>query len=293
MRWIATPPVILDFDNSVLTLSADEIRLGLSQKQEALRYGCSWPTFKRLEQDLSLLPTNMGCLFLGSGDYHHLSLIPLKRLADIKAPLEVVVCDNHPDNMRYFFGVHCGSWVRWAAVLPGISHVHVLGITSPDITWPHALENHWQPLLFDRLTYWCIGQRATWLNLLGGSKSYRSFNSADELLDCFCEKASRLHRVYLSIDKDVFNPQTVKTNWDQGTWEKRHLETLIAMLAGRLAGADVTGEVSGYTYKSWFKRLLTKLDKLEKPDPFQIKLWQSEQQKFNLELLSMLQKSGH
>ena len=291
MKWIATPPFILDFDNSVLSLSADEIRLDLTQKQEALRYGCSWPTFKRLEQDLLLPP--MGCLFLGSGDYHHLSLIPLKKLADVKAPLEVVVCDNHPDNMRYPFGVHCGSWVRWAAALPGISHVHVLGITSPDVTWLHALENHWQPLLFGRLTYWCIGQKAAWLNLLGSGTSCRSFNTADELLDCFCEKARQMNRVYLSIDKDVFNPQTVKTHWDQGKWEKRHLETLIATLTGRLAGVDVTGETSDYTYKSRFKRLLTKLDGLEKLDPFQIKSWQIEQQKLNWEILLMLQKNGH
>ena len=292
MTWADSPPLILDFDHSVLKLSDDETRLELGEGQEALRYGCSWPVFRRFERECPL-PPRPGCLFLGSGDFHHLSLLPLKKLAEAEAPLDVVVCDNHPDNMRYPFGIHCGSWVRWAAALPGVRRVEVLGITSPDVGWARAWENNWRPLLSGRLTYWCIGQKANWLKLLGRADNCRSFETADDLMEAFSREAVRLGRVYLSIDKDVFNPETVRTNWDQGLWEKRHLRGLIEALSGRLAGADVTGEVSSFEFKGLFKRLLTRLDGLTPPDPLSLKEWQTEQQNFNLEILALLKKSCH
>ncbi|MDR1084046.1 MAG: hypothetical protein LBP22_04105 [Deltaproteobacteria bacterium] len=292
MNWSSSPPLILDFDGSVRKLSDDETRIDLKSRQEEIRFGCSWSAFKRFEQE-SPLPPDPGCLFLGSGDYHHLSLMPIKKLAASQGPLEVVVCDNHPDNMRYPFGVHCGSWVSRATALPGVGHVHVIGITSSDVAWPHAWENYWLPLISGRLTYWCVGQKAAWLNLLRRGQSCRSFETADELMDSFCVEAGRFRRVYLSIDKDVFGPETVKTNWDQGVWDKRHLEALIMALSGRLAGADVTGEVSAYEYRGWFKRFLIRLDGLEMPDPRKLEIWQAEQRKINLEILALLKKAGH
>lgn len=292
MSWASSPPLVLDFDRSVRKLADDEIRLDLGLWQETLRYGCSWSAFKRFERERPL-PSQPGCLFLGSGDYHHLSLLPIKKLADAQASLEIVVCDNHPDNMRYPFGLHCGSWARWAAALPGVSRVHALGITSSDVGWAHAWENNWRPLFSGRLVYWCIGRKANWLKLMGRPESCRSFETADELLAAFAVEAARFKRVYLSIDKDVFGPETIKTNWDQGRWEKRHLAALIEALAGRLAGADVTGEVSAYEYRGLFKRLLTRLDGLEKPDLTKIEQWQIEQQRLNLEILALLKKAGH
>lgn len=292
MNWIARPPLILDFDGSVNRIDNDEIRLNLKARQEELRFGCSRAVFRNFEQSLTL-PPDRGCLFLGSGDYHHLSLIPLKKLAAAKGPLDLVVCDNHPDNMRYPFGLHCGSWVRWAAALEGVRHVHVLGITSSDIAWNHAWENNWRPLYSGRLTYWSLGRKAAWLKFLGRPEVCRSFATADEMLDSFRAEAAVLDKVYLSIDKDVFNPETVKTNWDQGQWEKRHLETLVETLAGRLVGADVTGEVSVYEYQGLFKKILARAEGLEKPDPLKLETWREEQRKMNLAILAMLERAGH
>lgn len=292
MSWKSSPPLILDFDQSVKRLSNYEIRLNLGSCQEKIRYGCSRAVLGRFEQNLEL-PPNPGCLFLGSGDFHHLSLLPLKRLAAAEGPLELVVCDNHPDNMRYPFGIHCGSWVRWAAALPGLRRIHVIGITSADVACSHAWENNWLPLISGKLIYWCVGRKAPWLRLLGRAESCRSFESADELIGAFRREAARMDKAYLSIDKDVFSPETVNTNWDQGVWEKRHLEGLIEALGGRLAGADVTGEVSAYQYGGFFKRLLTRLDGLKKVDPSTLEEWQAEQRNLNMEILALLKKAGH
>src|SRR5258708_28144195 len=49
---------------------------------------------------------------------------------------------SHPDNMRFPWGVHCGSWVRRVALHPAVSHVHVAGITSGDIGRAHRSEEH-------------------------------------------------------------------------------------------------------------------------------------------------------
>ncbi len=87
----------------------------------------------------------MGCVLLGSGDYHHVTQLLLERLPSDE-PIHLIVCDNHPDNMRYPFGIHCGSWVYWASKLPQVARIDVLGISSSDIGWLHAVENHWSPL---------------------------------------------------------------------------------------------------------------------------------------------------
>jgi len=172
-------PVILDFDASVPPLSVDEVRIPVNDWQEAIRFGCTLRTYAALASHLDgLIPPEHGCVFTGSGDYHHLSLYLLRRLARRKAlapgSLDVVVCDNHPDNMRYPFGLHCGSWVRHAAALACIRHIHVIGITSPDITFAHAWENYLMPLARKKLFYWSVGRRAAWLGLLGRGDHVRS-----------------------------------------------------------------------------------------------------------------------
>ena len=91
----------------------------------------------------------------GSGDFHHVSAILLERLA-IATPIDVVVLDNHPDNMRFPFGIHCGSWVRRVAALPQVRHVHVVGISSGDLRLVNAWAHYWAPLLAGKLTYWYL-----------------------------------------------------------------------------------------------------------------------------------------
>ncbi|MDR0881120.1 MAG: hypothetical protein LBP55_01045 [Candidatus Adiutrix sp.] len=291
MTWTARPPFILDLDGSVGQLAEDEIRRPLQAWQETLRFGCGLSALERFEERLNL-PPDHGCLFLGSGDYHHLSLLPLRQLSRAGQKFDLVVCDNHPDNMRYPFGVHCGSWIRRAAQLAGVHHIHVLGITSGDIGWPHAWENNLAPLLAGRLTYWSIGQGAPWLKLLGHPGRSRCLATADDLLAAFTAEQTGAGKIYLSIDKDVFGEEVVKTNWDQGLFEKKHLRRLIGACAGRLVGADVTGEISAYAYQGLFKRLLTRWEDQAPPEPSLMAARQRRQQDLNLEIMALLHSAG-
>lgn len=234
----------------------------------------------------NLLPDRYGCVFTGSGDYHHLSYLLLKRLP-VDRPVQLIICDNHPDNMIYPFGIHCGSWVYHASRLPQVSRIHVLGICSPDIGLGHAWENHLRPLLAKKLHYWSIGVDTRWLNWLGAKACNHRFDDADSLLSAFLRYMSE-EPVYLSLDKDVLSKRVVQTNWDQGCFEVRHLEMLIQACANRLVGMDITGDVSSCEYDSRFKRWLSAGDGQRTIPAGEAAAWQQGQNQLNQRLLAFL-----
>ena len=125
--------MILDFDGSVLPVAEGERRIPLGSWQEAIRFGCTRRAFSALEAHLEgVLPVDCGLCVHGQRRFPPRHADPLHRLCRRLPPasLDVVVFDNHPDNMRYPFGIHCGSWVSHAALQPSVRRVHVIGITS-------------------------------------------------------------------------------------------------------------------------------------------------------------------
>ncbi len=288
MNDLSQRPIVLDFDHSVGPL-AGRLVLPLEHWQEALRFGCSLATMRRFRRVLDeAMPAAYGTVFLGSGDFHHLSwpLIARERPAQ---PMQVVVLDNHPDNMRFPFGVHCGSWVRKVALLPQVSHVHVLGITSQDIGVGHAWENYWMPLLRGKLTCWSMGVDTKWAGRFGLAKAFRNFATPDALVDAFVEaQRTQTAPTYLSIDKDAFAPEVARTNWDQGRLLASHALALIGSLRRSLIGSDINGEVSHYRYASWWKRRLSALDDQPQIDPAALVGWQAQQHALNVRLLEAI-----
>lgn len=281
-------PVVLDIDHSVGPLR-DRLVLSLEPWQEALRFGCSLATMRRFRAVLDeLLPAAHGTVFTGSGDFHHLSW-PLIARQHGDQRFQVVVLDNHPDNMRFPFGVHCGSWVRRVAGLPQVSHVHVLGITSSDIGGGHAWENYLTPLRRGRLTCWSIGVDTRWARWLGLAHAFRNFDTAAAMVDAFVQsQRDYAAPSYLSIDKDVFAPEVARTNWDQGRLLIEHALALIGALRTGVVGSDINGEVSHYRYRSWWKRRLSALDAQPMIDPAQLADWQAQQHGLNLQLLAAI-----
>jgi len=266
--------------------------LPLAHWQESIRFGCSLATMRRFRTMLDeLLPSAYGAVFTGSGDFHHLSWPLIARLPRDR-PFQVVVLDNHPDNMRFPFGVHCGSWVRKVASLPFVAHVHVVGISSTDVSAAHAWENHLAPLRRRKLSYWTIGVDTRWAARLGLAHAFRSFDTRTALLDRFLdEQRGSTRAVYLSIDKDVLSADVARTNWDQGHLLDTDLFAAIDALRGRVLGSDITGEVSAYRYSTWWKRRLSALDDQPEIDPAQLVAWQAQQHALNLRLLERIANS--
>ncbi|MBN8727388.1 MAG: arginase family protein [Xanthomonadales bacterium] len=279
-------PLVLDFDRSVGPLP-DEHRLDLADWQEAIRFGCSLRRFRALDAHLeSRLPARHGTVFLGSGDYHHLTW-PLVARAVAHGPFAVLVFDNHPDNMRFPFGIHCGSWVRKVALLPFVTRVDVLGIGSADVSRAHAWENYLAPLRRGKLRYWTVDVDTGWPRWLGLAAAFRNFDTPDALVDAFLSE--RLAEpTYLSIDKDVLSPEVARTNWDQGQLREEHLNAVIDTLSGQLVGSDITGDISIHHYRSGWKRRLSALDGQPAIDPAQLAAWQLGQHALNLRLLERI-----
>lgn len=279
-------PLVLDLDYSIGNLP-NAHRIDLSAWQDQIRFGATTRVFQKFVSELSnCLPAQYGTVFLGSGDFHHLSW-PLISRIHAEEPFQVVVLDNHPDNMRFPFGIHCGSWVREVAKLPCVSHVHVVGITSKDIGLTHALENYWRPLLANRLTYWSLQVDVRWARWVGLASAFRTFSDPDELITQFLA-AIEPQPVYLTIDKDVLSPEIVRTNWDQGLLSDHHVLAIIHALRERLVGSDITGEISTWHYSSLWKRMLSGLDAQPMIDNKQLMNWQASQDALNQRLLAAL-----
>lgn len=285
MHSLDQRPVVLDIDRSVGPLPL-RLVLPLEHWQESIRFGCSLATMRRFRSMLDeLLPQQYGTVFMGSGDFHHLSWPLIERL-QTERPIQVVVLDNHPDNMRFPFGVHCGSWVRRVAMLPSVSHVHVLGITSADIGPGHAWENYLTPLKKGKLTYWNIGVDTGWARRLGIADAFRGFDTPEAMVDAFVEgQRTQTLPSYLSIDKDAFAPNVAHTNWDQGKLQVDHALAIIDSLRNGLVGSDINGEVSHYRYETWWKRRLSAMDDQPEIDPAMLAEWQAQQHALNLQLL--------
>lgn len=274
-------PLVLDLDGSVGLLPGEH-RIPLAEWQETLRFGCSRNALKRfgleLESRLSSR-SSMGTVMLGSGDFHHLSQLLIARYAKLRSDaFDVVVLDNHPDNMRFPFGTHCGSWVSSVAGMAGVSHVHVVGVTSSDVSAAHAWENRLVPLYQGRLTYWCTGVRTNWARSIGLGRAVRQFASMGQLVGAFSEWSSGSGRpIYLSIDKDVFAPDVIHTNWDQGQLLERDVHAMIRTMSGRVIGSDITGDISAYRYRTTWKRLLSRWDGQAEPGADELRQWRPAQ----------------
>jgi arginase family enzyme len=280
-------PLVLDFDASVLGLDAAQ-RIDLRDGQEAIRFGCSLRRWRALRAQLAReMPAQHGTVLLGSGDLHHLSHLLIERCA---APqFDVLVFDNHPDNMRFPFGIHCGSWVRHAARLPQVRRIDVVGICSADIGAGHAWENYWRPLLSGKLHYWSVGVDMRWAQRFGLAAQMHAFADQAALLAAFgAHLQATSTPVYLSIDKDVLAPEVAHTNWDQGSMQLEQMEALIALLAGRVVGSDITGDISAYRYRSAWKRWLSALDEQPEIAPAQLAQWQAQQAAVNRRLLPLI-----
>lgn len=275
--------LILNLDDSVASLP-DALRLDLTDWHDRLRFACSR---RDLAAFATLLPPANGAVFLGSGDFHHLSL-PLVARID-RQGLRVLIFDNHPDNMRFPFGVHCGSWVSRVAALPSVARVDVIGITSTDIGRSHAWENHLAPLYRGRLRYWSVGVDVGWARRIGLGKSVLGFDSVGDMLGVLQDDLGRdKSPVYVSIDKDVLDPAEASSNWDQGRMRVADLVQAIDTVRPRLVGSDVTGEISIARYPQRWKRWLASLDRQPEIDPLSLPALQAQQHAVNRTLWQAL-----
>ena len=286
-----TTALSLDFDGSLRSFGS-AIHADLSAWQEALRFGCGWSSWKAFEQHLNTeMPERYGTVFMGSGDFHHISYLLIKRMS-CDQRFDVLVFDNHPDNMIFPFGIHCGSWIKHLAALPQVRTIHVAGICSHDIGAAHAWENHLLPLFSRKVRYWSIGVNTGWARWLGLSDVIRSFDDKDAMCSALGSALSKdAVPVYVSIDKDVLSQEVARTNWDQGCLTVDDIGRLIQAVNGRIIGSDVTGEISIHQYATRWKRVLSAMDEQPAISEDNLQQWQAQQLAINSQILGYLART--
>ncbi len=222
----------------------------------ALRLWSRRSTLDRLRDRLrEALPAADGpmAVFTGSGDFHHISPLLLERAIEAAGVPAVTVLhfDNHPDWVQFGRGVHCGSWVGWAARLPKVARVVTVGVCSEDIRRPSPRRADLALVTEDRLELYAYREPdgAEAVRLCG--REWPTIETVGEA--AFADLlAARIPTpaIYITIDKDVLRADDAATNWDQGRTSLAFLKRLVAPLIAerRLIGADVVGDWSPAVY---------------------------------------------
>jgi hypothetical protein len=233
-----------------------------------VRLGCSFRRFEQFESAVaeslgSIHDTDPACTFIGSGDFHHVSLALLRR---IEQPFNLLVLDNHPDWMRGIPFMHCGTWVHHASKLANVRTIfHVGGDVDFDNSfrwlapWANLRSGKIQVISARRRF-----QRGAWADL--GFSALRlkpdypaSADRIDYLVEGYQAELARWP-LYISVDKDVLTARDAVVNWDSGHLAvaevKSVLSAFIRAARRQIAGIDVVGDWSPVRLRGIGRRLL-------------------------------------
>jgi arginase family enzyme len=264
---------VLDLDGSIarqtqLLRRSGAVILRLQEWGRSLRLACLHGTLARFEKQLAQFIGSSSddrpfLTFLGSGDFHHVSLALLRRLT---GPFNLLVIDNHPDWMRGIPFLHCGTWLYHAAQLPNVQRIfHLGGGVDFDnayrwlAPWPMIRSGKivaaparrcFQGRCWDRIAHRPLrrypDEPAEPRTLSEWLTPYRAELAAWPL--------------YISLDKDVLTAAEAVVNWDSGHLTEAEVMAILSAFIdaadGELAGMDVVGDWSPVRLRGWTQRLL-------------------------------------
>jgi len=177
-------------------------------------------------------------LLYGSGDFHYLTALWIRRLAQ---PVTILSFDNHPDWDVRPPKWGCGGWVNRALELPQVKHVAVWGCGNFECWWPYQLFGNRRAERAGVLEVhpWADERPAKDRQRRGAilRENWR------EHLDQFV-KNLREESVYVTIDLDCLRAEEAVTNWESGRftifdleWALRRLRESSQIVAGDICGA--------------------------------------------------------
>ncbi|MBI5587899.1 MAG: arginase family protein [Deltaproteobacteria bacterium] len=165
------------------------------------------------------------CHLLGSGDFHHITLLMLERMA---SPFFLIVFDNHMDSSFAFPKYHCGNWMYHASSLPLCRKIIHVGSTEGQG-------------VFGR-----YAARSGKIEVLEG-RECEGFMGLERFKKTLAEARVEGLPVYASVDKDVLERSESPGDWDNGVMRMSDLSWMLEHVAKsfKVAGADITGETGG------------------------------------------------
>jgi arginase family enzyme len=204
-------------------------------------------------------------LVYGSGDFHHLSALWLRRFARVTT---LVSFDNHPDWDIRPPRWGCGSWVNRALELPQIEKVSVWGCGSFECWWPGRIFGNNRAEREGRLEVhpWADERSAR-------EQKRRGAILRSNWQDKFADFVANLNGadIYLTIDLDCLREEEAVTNWESGRFTIEDLIWAIHLLGrgSRIVAGDVCGAWSPPRYARRKQRFASEMDhpKLPGRDP--------------------------
>lgn len=181
---------------------------------------CDYAARQEIARRISSLPPE-GIHFIDSGNYHYVS----KLWTDmIRSRFSLVLFDHHPDMQPPMFKdmISCGSWVKdMLDKNPYLDKVVIVGASEELMA--RAISGY-----EDRIRFFSGSE----LSVEEGWKEFSDLHIADP--------------VYISVDKDVLDPSSATTDWDQGMMPLSELEALLGIIFRneKVIGVDVCGECS-------------------------------------------------
>lgn len=196
-------------------------------------------------------------LLYGSGDFHHLTALWLRHLAE---PFVLVSFDNHPDWDVRPPRWGCGGWVNRALELPQVKKVSVWGCGNFECWWPGQIFGNRRAERTGRLEVhpWADGRprsdqnrrgavlRASWQERF--AEFVRGLEGAD---------------VYVTIDLDCLRGEEAVTNWESGRFTLEEIGWALAQLrssSARIVGGDICGAFSPPVYARRKQRFAAEMD---------------------------------
>lgn len=193
----------------------------------------------------------------GSGDFHHLTALWLRRLRE---PFMLVSFDNHPDWDVRPPRWACGSWVNRALELPSIQKVSVWGCGNFECWWPRQLFGNRRAEKSGELDVhpWADGRPASQQNRQGAivSANWRAKFTQ------FAQAISGSD-VYVTIDLDCLRAEDAVTNWESGRFTIEDIEwgiTRLRAAKARIVAGDICGAFSPPKYARATQRFAAEFD---------------------------------
>ncbi len=216
-------------------------------------------------------------LVYGSGDFHHLSALWIRRQTSLTT---VISFDNHPDWDIRPPRWGCGSWVNRALEWPQVEQVIVWGCGNFECWWPGRIFGNNRAERTGRLEVhpWADDRSAR-------EQTRRGAIRRENWREKFTEFVRRLGetRVYVTIDLDCLRAEEGATSWESGRFTVDDLSWALAQLGERVGAGDICGAWSPPVYARRKQRFASEMDhpKLPARDP-------GERQRTNLATLRRL-----
>lgn len=246
----------LDLDGELTaTVSTLQIpSINLRNWGPRLRFSALTDEIERFQSEVT--PYLRSFILYGSGDFHHLSAIWMRR---IQEPILLLSFDNHPDWDIRPPRWGCGGWINRALESRWVEAAQVWGCGNFELNWPHNLFAPKTALQSGRLQIFSWRERYSKLSICReGAISRETWR------DTFLQELSRWRgrTLYVTIDLDCLNADEFHSNWEHGLFTVDDLAWAITQVrqVTTLIGGDMCGAYSAPAYSRLTQRVASTLD---------------------------------